>query len=299
MTEDPHGLELRFAFPLAAGLHARPASLLQEQAAGFRSAVLFENGANGALADAKSTLALVSTVTRMGDPCTLRVEGGDERQAFAALKRFVTETLPHADDAAPPPGPSPAPQDSRPLPHALHSAPCLSGIPVSPGIAWGPARLLRRFDPFSALPDGSSGSPETEEACFQDAVRRVTGEIEARLQERPAGTQAGVLKAHLSILQDRGFALKVHEELQKESVNAGRAIAAASSHFEDILRRSGSAYLQERAEDVRDVAGRLVRAIYGLEPPGPHIFSPKTRSASPRPCSLPNTSTLTSGSSRA
>ena len=50
-------MELQFVFPLAAGLHARPAGLLQEQVSRFRSAITLVNNANGAVADARSTLA--------------------------------------------------------------------------------------------------------------------------------------------------------------------------------------------------------------------------------------------------
>lgn len=254
-------MELQFVFPLAAGLHARPAGLVQEQVSRFRSEITLANNANGAVADARSTLALVATVTERGDPCTFRIEGEDEGWAFVALKRFVEDVLPHADD-----GMSSAPvfaPEERWIPRVLRGAPALTGNPVSPGLALGHACVLSALDPFAVIPLGPAGPPAEEEAVFQRAVNSIAGEIEQMLQKRPGGTRSAILRAHLSILRDHGFAVKVSELLAAGTISAGRATTGAARHFEEIFRHAGSAYLQERAEDIRDIAGRLVTAMYG------------------------------------
>gem|GEM_PF-6227911 len=61
-------VEIGFPFPLAGGLHARPASRLQEEVVRFRAAVTFLNRASGASASARSVLALVATRTGHGEP---------------------------------------------------------------------------------------------------------------------------------------------------------------------------------------------------------------------------------------
>ena len=92
-------VEIAFSFPLPGGLHARPASRLQEEVARFRSVVTFLNRANGASASARSVLALVATRTDQGEPYVLHVQGEDEAAAAAALRRFVKKELPGLDEA--------------------------------------------------------------------------------------------------------------------------------------------------------------------------------------------------------
>jgi phosphotransferase system HPr (HPr) family protein len=88
-------MQIDFTFPLKAGLHARPAARLQEETQRFLSSVTFLNRTNGASVNAKSTLALVSTLTRLGDACSLVVEGKDQARACVALKDFVAQVLLH------------------------------------------------------------------------------------------------------------------------------------------------------------------------------------------------------------
>ena len=64
-------VEVPFDFPVPGGLHARPASLLRAALLGFAGSATFVNLRSGRAANAKSTLALVSTLTRHEDPCLL------------------------------------------------------------------------------------------------------------------------------------------------------------------------------------------------------------------------------------
>ena len=86
--------ELSFRFPLPLGLHARPASLLRDAAGAYESAITLTNRRNDLRANAKSTLALVATLTREGDECTLLVAGDDEPEALEGLRRFISVELP-------------------------------------------------------------------------------------------------------------------------------------------------------------------------------------------------------------
>ncbi len=107
-------VEIAFSFPLAGGLHARPASRLQEEVVRFRAAVTFLNRASGASASARSVLALVATRTGHAEPCVLHVQGEDEAAAAEALRRFVKKVLPGLDEA-----PAARVPTGGPLPRAL------------------------------------------------------------------------------------------------------------------------------------------------------------------------------------
>ena len=92
-----------FTFPLANGLHARPASHLQAVANRFQSNVtLAVRPVNGSVAErsgnAKSVLSLTGLDVQQGEPCVLTATGADEAQAIEILTRFVRDELPHVDD---------------------------------------------------------------------------------------------------------------------------------------------------------------------------------------------------------
>ena len=91
-------LEFQFRFPLKNGMHARPASRFQEVASTYQAEITFVNRHTGATANGKSTLSLVATITREGDPCALLIRGEDEAAAYEGMQRFVTEVFPGCDE---------------------------------------------------------------------------------------------------------------------------------------------------------------------------------------------------------
>jgi phosphotransferase system HPr (HPr) family protein len=135
-------LEFDFVFPLKNGMHARPASRLQDVANAYRSRITFVNLQTGASANGKSTLSLVASVTHEGDRCSLRIEGEDEEAAYAGMQRFVTEEFPGCDeDLVIPEAPPGVP---RSLPRAaahcvMRSSRCARGFPRHPRESSGPS----------------------------------------------------------------------------------------------------------------------------------------------------------------
>ena len=105
---------ISFTFPLPLGLHARPASLLQEACLPLAAAVRFRNERNRRRADARSVLALVASDTCAGDPCRLEISGPDQARAALALRDFLSRRLPHADDDLAPAVEAASPKGRRP-----------------------------------------------------------------------------------------------------------------------------------------------------------------------------------------
>lgn len=256
-------LDVTFAFPLLAGLHARPASLLRAAAVRFRSATTFHNGRTGRTANARSTLALVATLTRHGDPCALRVEGEDAEAAAETLRRFLRDELPLS--AEPPPAAPHVGEAGAALPRALAipGVRVFRGFPASGGIARG--RAVAGFG--LAPPDAGveeKGSPAEEIAKLDGAFARTVAVLRQRTERAGNETEKAILAAHLSILDDPEFRMRVEDEVRSSGAEAGRAVLTAAGHFAGILRASGSACLEERALDLRDLAGQLVRALRGV-----------------------------------
>ena len=258
-------LEIAFVFPLPGGLHARPASRLQEEVARFRSVVTFLNRATGAGASARSVLGLVATRTASGEPCVLHVQGEDEAEAAAALRRFVTKDLPGLDEA-----PEARVAPGGPLPRALavSGERVLRGAPASGGLFHGRAVVVggRR----AAAAEEKAAPKEEELARLEGAFERATASIRARRDAAESETERAVLGAHVSIADDPGFRSRAAAAVA-EGVAAGPAVLEAAGHFSEIFRASGSALLAERALDIQDVAEAVVHALSGDGAPTPGV----------------------------
>lgn len=73
------------------GLHARPAALIAQTAAGFRSDItLTKDGVN---VNAKSIMGVMMLAAEFGSTLHLRVEGNDEQEAFEAIKKIFDENF--------------------------------------------------------------------------------------------------------------------------------------------------------------------------------------------------------------
>lgn len=76
------------------GLHARPATLFTEAAAGFQSKITIENLTRGRPAvDAKSTLMLLTSGVARDHRIRLVADGPDEDEAIAQLVELIESGL--------------------------------------------------------------------------------------------------------------------------------------------------------------------------------------------------------------
>lgn len=76
------------------GLHARPANIFVESAAGFASRITVENLDRGSRqVDAKSILMLLTAGVQCGHRIRLTADGPDEVEAIAALEALVESGL--------------------------------------------------------------------------------------------------------------------------------------------------------------------------------------------------------------
>jgi fructose-specific PTS system IIA-like component len=255
--------ELNFSFPLPNGLHARPASVFRDAANQFKSTMTLANRRSNTLANAKSALALVATLTRQGDPCSLLIEGGDEKTAFEAMKMFVSSELPHCDDET-----LKGPEDRRAgfKPRVLKCEGTLvyEGVPVSKGIVRSQAYVRNLGADVPDVSHQPKGTIAEEVAKIESAFQKVTANIRGRLLVSKNRTQRDIVQAHLSIAEDDELKSRILELVRSNGSSAGSAIIAVADQFAEILQQSGSAYLRERVLDIKDIARQLVVELYGI-----------------------------------
>jgi phosphocarrier protein len=73
------------------GLHARPAGLLVKEAGKYQSSVTLKMGSKSG--DAKRIFGIMGMAVKQNDEVTVEVDGADEDEAAAALKKFFEENV--------------------------------------------------------------------------------------------------------------------------------------------------------------------------------------------------------------
>ncbi|SFK40197.1 putative PEP-binding protein [Geodermatophilus ruber] len=143
----------------------------------------------------------------------------------------------------------------------------LTGTPVVPGVAFGPA-----VRPAGAvrLPedDGSVVAEEAraaEAARFAAAAEVVAGRL-AQRAEAATGVSAEVLATTAGLARDRGLLSAVEQQISA-GVPAERATVRAAQQFVDLFTGLGG-LMAERVTDVRDIRDRIVAELTGQEEPG-------------------------------
>ncbi|MDR3378624.1 MAG: phosphoenolpyruvate--protein phosphotransferase [Verrucomicrobiae bacterium] len=257
-------LEQHFTCPLPNGVHARPASALEEVVRGFDADVILVNQRTSRTANSKSILAIVGADIRHDDPCILKVSGPDEKQAMAALTLFLQDKFPHCDES---PMGSSKPSNSLRLPPCLSQAGALvyRGTPVVPGIAQAPvARFDRKTIP-AVLPKDGEINPAIEWPRLETALEKLITDCDTRLSGTDQGIEIELLKVHRSIARDIEFRRLLSEEVNQHRHPAAEAIANAEKHFSDVLIASGSELLCDRTLDIQDVCSQLLLEFYGRQ----------------------------------
>ncbi len=86
---------LKFRLINKAGLHARPAAFLVQEAKKFSSQIIIRKGDKSA--NAKNVLQVLSLGADVGDEIEVIITGNDENEAAQAIQKLLTETLPSMD----------------------------------------------------------------------------------------------------------------------------------------------------------------------------------------------------------
>ena len=255
---------LKFAFvcPLSAGMHARPASQFAEVANAFRSELVLTNLRNSREANTKSVLSIIAADIRCGDRCSIHVRGGDEEAAYAAVRRFVEETLPVCD----PPTSNTSSSNRGGIPRVLQAAcvTCCIGSAASPGIAYGKVVRVSAMSLPKAISQETVVDSKQEIARLELAMAAVRARIRQQLSNSSSPLGNTVLQADLSIANDVVFADRIAEQVSRGK-SAGYAVVETGGYFADLLRHSESEYIRERAIDVEEISIQILEELYGAD----------------------------------
>jgi len=279
-------LSRQFTCPFPGGIHARPASALEEFVRKFHSRISLVNERTQRTADAKSILSIVSADIRLSDSCVFQITGPDEQQAMAELTIFLQEKFPHSDTPLTGRARSPsAPRETNGI-HgglgetALPSGKQINGDPalppclrnaaatvhpaaiVVPGIAQGIAVFAGINYDLASLPRPPPAAPALEWARVEAALKTLVSDCDQKIATL-SGIESDLLKVRRSIANDPEFQKLLHREITRRNRPAADALQTAETHFTAMLDATGNALLRERALDIQDVCRNLARLIFG------------------------------------
>ena len=140
----------------------------------------------------------------------------------------------------------------------------LHGIPVSKGIAIGKAVLISRAALEVSHHLIEAGKEEVEAQKLLDAFDQVRLELEQLRQGLPKDApqeMAAFLDVHGMILADPALAEKPIKLIRTQRLNAAWALTTELNDLLEQFADIEDAYLKERANDIRQVAERVIKAL--------------------------------------
>ncbi|MDD0971469.1 MULTISPECIES: phosphoenolpyruvate--protein phosphotransferase [Pseudomonas] len=253
-TEELGGPEVHGHVQVAhrGGLHARPAALIRQTAQGFKSQSQLHFA--GKSAPCNSLIGLMGLAVGEQDEVQVSCQGPDAQAALQALLTALATALPEDHHAAAPVAATPR---NRPA-----EAGVLHGVCAAPGLVGGP---LFRLNAISLPADAGNHQPEQQLQILDTALNQVRSEIDGTLAQakkhRNADEEA-IFAAHLALLEDPALL-----DAAQQSIETGTAATHAWSQSIDaqcdVLQNTGSPLLAERANDLRDLKQRVLRALLG------------------------------------
>ncbi|MBM4424877.1 MAG: phosphoenolpyruvate--protein phosphotransferase [Chloroflexi bacterium] len=242
------------------GLHARPAAQFVQTAAQFaQTDIRVSNESRGrGPVSAKSINAIATLGVRRGQVILITASGPEAASALAALQRLADDNFGEVDETPPTTVAATAPLTAPP------TAQTLRGIPASPGLALGPARLFR-----PALPDVPTHTVADSAAEWQrlltalEKTRAQVRTLREAVARRADAYAAAIFDAHLLFLDDEALRGPARAAIDSEHLNAAaawkRAVEAVAADYAAL----DDDYLRARAADVLDVGQQVLLQLLG------------------------------------
>jgi phosphotransferase system enzyme I (PtsI) len=148
------------------------------------------------------------------------------------------------------------------------SAASLRGTPVVPGVAFGPASLVRTEVSPDAIArfDGTSYADADAALAAYDVAAQAVADGFVRKAEAASGAAAQVLTASAGLARDKGLRGAVRKHLRSD-VDLLAAVRAGVEQFVSIFTGMGG-LMAERVTDLQDIERRIVAQLVGEPEPG-------------------------------
>ena len=144
----------------------------------------------------------------------------------------------------------------------------LRGIGVSEGIAIAKAWAFQSpWDEVVVLdlPKSKIADEVKRYRNALDEVARQLDECRVRVRKDIGLDEAKIFDAHLSILNDPFFQKKIPDQLQRQRINTEAILKHGVDRLKRKFQKMENEYFKHRADDIQDVAVRLLRVLLRTE----------------------------------
>ncbi|WP_442870458.1 phosphoenolpyruvate--protein phosphotransferase [Aneurinibacillus sp. Ricciae_BoGa-3] len=150
------------------------------------------------------------------------------------------------------------------------------GIAAASGYAMGPAFLLKEEKVTVAKRTLKPEEVDMEVKRFDAKVQQAISELEVikeKARQKLGDEEAEIFSAHILVLQDPEYTGAIREKIKSDAVNAEAALQEVTDNFIMIFESMDNEYMRERAADIRDVSGRVLQRLAGIEEKSLENFS--------------------------
>ena len=140
----------------------------------------------------------------------------------------------------------------------------LTGIPASPGIAFGPAYIFAKAIPRVEERELDPGEVEQEVKRLRRAVEKSEKELNKILlfaQQKVGDAKAKIFEAQIMVLQDRILLDTVVGRIRSERRNAEFIVSDEIGKYAHLMLAARDEYMHERAHDIEDLKNRVIRNL--------------------------------------
>ena len=143
-----------------------------------------------------------------------------------------------------------------------------SGMPVSRGFASAPAYVFRPLN--SEAVSEVKIAPEAVESELlrvQQAITKTKEQIRAMANRLRIGhgSVATIMDGHEMLVEDATVIGYLEKRIKDHLYNAEWAVSCTANHFAGVFNQMNDEYLRERANDVHDIARRIMRNLRGQD----------------------------------
>ncbi|MGB4658773.1 MAG: phosphoenolpyruvate--protein phosphotransferase [Mobilitalea sp.] len=140
-----------------------------------------------------------------------------------------------------------------------------NGIAASKGYAIGTVQLQVREE--IEIVDGLTEDIQAEKDKYLAVVEKSMKQLE-KIKEQAAKSmgeeEAAIFETHIMMLEDPELSGAIIAEIEDNHLNVVKAISEVSKRYVAIFEEIEDTYLRERAADLKDVAGRMIANLTGI-----------------------------------
>lgn len=151
----------------------------------------------------------------------------------------------------------------------------MKGVGAAPGLAIGQAVRWRKERPEVVVTE--IADTDTEQKRLEKTVeeaRQQLRELRQATLDRMGEEEAGIFDAHLSFLDDPAYIGEMKNRIRNQKKNAEAVCQQVTDEMSDMLASLDDEYMRARADDIRDVGGRLLLLLSGIQPFDPTRLEP-------------------------